>query len=85
MITYLKSKEIDLEKLYQDILETFINIHDSLKDIYFVEEYRVKLPDIIDKHAPILKKEILAHPNSRWFAEKISVKKRLERKKIKLD
>ena len=76
--------KINLEAFKTDIkdaLDTFTttgNANDSL------ETYNTTLCNLVDKHAPLIEREITIRPQTQWFTEEIRVEKHrlrnLERK-----
>ena len=82
-----KIKDIDIEKLSSDIINSDLlrNPPTELNDL--VECYDSTISDIFEQHAPVQEKEIVLRPHAPWYTDSIRLAKhawrRAERKWMK--
>jgi hypothetical protein len=70
-VTYRKLRSIDIESFRNDIesLE-IINSNVIISDVdEHVESFNNSLASLVDKHAPLLTKQITLRPTSPWYNE----------------
>lgn len=83
-IKFREIQNINLENFRQDIYRSnlYINPPNTLDDL--VDMYNSVLTGLIDKHAPLITRNVTARPNAQWFNNELRIKKRetrrLERK-----
>ena len=84
-ITTRKIDAIDVDTFCRDILESELYTHPSSDLNTLVDQYDHVLRDLLDKHAPLLSKEITCRPNAPWYNDELRKAKqnlrRLEHKK----
>jgi hypothetical protein len=70
-VTYRKLRSIDIESLRNDIKSLeIINSNVIISDVdEHVESFNNSLTSLIDKHAPLLTKQITLRPTSPWYNE----------------
>ena len=75
-----KLKDVDLDKVQDDIKSsTLINSPPvGLDDL--VNMYNKTLNDIMEKHAPVVEKEVIIRPRTPWFSEPIKKAKQMMRR-----
>ena len=83
-VTFRKLRSIDIDSLYEDIGNSNPS-HNSHHDLNtLVENYDRTLSSILDKHAPILQREVIIRPPAPWYNQEVALEKnkrrRLERK-----
>ena len=79
-IKFRKINNIDTELLSQDLQECRVIKHPP-SDLYeLVISYNSDLNEIIEKHAPLLEKEVVLRPHAPWYTEHIQHAK-IERRK----
>ena len=80
MQTYRKLKDIDIEALQADILQSslYTSPADSVNDL--VLQYNSVLEDIMDSHAPKKTRKITVRPNTPWYTDDIRKAKQNRRK-----
>ena len=83
-ITYRKWKDLDIAALTCDIDEsslTSADVRSSWTSVSeAVQQYDDTLKHIIDKHAPVITKEVKIRPNTSWYTSDIAQEKRKRRK-----
>ncbi len=84
-VSYRKLKTINPELLSCDIRKSNITKCDDLE--HLVDSYNSTLTEIIDNHAPVIKKKIIIRPNTNWYNSNLRqakvIRRRLERRFLK--
>jgi hypothetical protein len=81
VITYRKFKLINMEKFKDDIAKSDLCTNPSIQLDDLVSSYNNTLSSILDNHAPLIKKTVLARPHRvPWFSDEIKVAIRQRRK-----
>ena len=79
-IQFRKMKEIDRENLANDIRESNLVQSPPTDVAELVSVYNDTLISFLDKHAPLIEKEIILRVKSPWFTDDIKVANRERRK-----
>ncbi|CAG2249207.1 unnamed protein product [Mytilus edulis] len=80
-VTYRKYRDINLDDIKNDFVESIppiVNVTEPVGNL--VSLYNTNMISIIDKHAPIVSKEITLRPNTEWHTEELRDAKRNCRK-----
>ena len=81
VITYRKFKLINMEKFKDDIAKSDLCTNPSIQLDDLVSSYNNTLSSILDNHAPLIKKTVMARPHRvPWFSDEIKVAIRQRRK-----
>jgi hypothetical protein len=87
LITYRKTKAINLSEFNNDIEQEYSALSKNLDIAESTAFYNDKLSEILEEHAPLQSKSVIARPNNKWYSQYIrsqkTIKRRLERKKNK--
>jgi hypothetical protein len=78
-IKYRKYKSVNVEEFSQDIKNSdlYRNPEDDIGDL--VSQYNNVLTEILDKHAPVIEKQITVRPHMPWYTEKLKAQKCIRR------
>ncbi len=81
-VTYRKLRSIDIESFRNDIKSLeIINSNVIISDVdEHVESLNNSLESLVDKHAPLLTKQVTLRPTSPWYNEELHEAKHLKRK-----
>ncbi|VDI70250.1 Hypothetical predicted protein [Mytilus galloprovincialis] len=79
-VTYRKLRNISTDDIIHDLVnsEIFQNQERPLEDL--VNLYSTELSSILDKHAPLISKNLILRPNTEWYTDDLRVAKRNRRK-----
>jgi hypothetical protein len=79
-ITYRKINAINIDAFREDVGKSSLlqHPHDNLDDL--VSQYNQDLSEILDKHAPLIKRTVRLRPHCPWFNEELLQAKRRKRK-----
>ena len=79
-VSFRKYRNIVIDDLKNDILNSnaLQNPKGSIDEL--VETYNTQLSAIIDKHAPVQSKTIIMRPNTKWYTEELRTAKQDRRK-----
>ncbi len=80
-ISYRKLKSIDIGAFSKDLAESNVVQHPTNDLNKLVNDYNTTLRSILDKHAPIRKRQMVVRHHEPWFTDAIKAEK-LRRKKL---
>ncbi|CAC5424857.1 unnamed protein product [Mytilus coruscus] len=84
-VTYRKYRDINLDDIKNDFVESIPSVVNATEPLdSLVSLYNTNLISVIDKHAPIVSKEITLRPNTEWHTEELRDAKRNCRKAERL-
>ena len=78
-ISFRKIRDINLKEFEKDILESDLVTCPSDDINELVKQYNRTLTSLMEKHAPIIRKDILVRQNTKWFTEEIKMAKQKRR------
>ncbi len=79
-ITFRNLKSIDINSFREDLQQCALIILNATCIDDMVREYNSSLAALLDKHAPLISKEVYIRPNSPWFTEELKCAKRQKRR-----
>ena len=79
-ISYRKIKAIDINAFKEDLKQSALCCEEPRELDDLVSRYNSVCSDLLDKHAPIIKKTITVRPRVPWFSDTIKAAKRERRK-----
>lgn len=74
-----KLKEIDHDKLCEDIRTSPLLLNPSSCLNTLVQQYNFCLGNLLDKHAPVVERKIILRPHAPWYNDQLRSEKRLKR------
>ena len=83
-VSYRKYRAISVSDLIQDIKSASIlhSVGGSIDDL--VDAYSTGLASIVNKHAPLITKQVKLRPNTPWYSEELRNEKQKRRKAERL-
>ncbi|XP_061186395.1 uncharacterized protein LOC133194455 [Saccostrea echinata] len=83
LVSSRQFREVNIKDLSSDLDDTlsFLKLDDISLDDH-VTNYDSIVRDVVDKHAPLLSKEITLRPNTKWYSSELRKAKR-EKRKVK--
>jgi hypothetical protein len=76
-VNYHKYREINLNDIGKDISDSVTPILNETEPVgNLVNLYDTNLKLVVDRHAPIVSKEITIQPNTEWHTEELRIAKR---------
>ena len=84
ILHFRKLNGIDIEEFRSDIIASQLtrSPRDDIDGL--VAQYNDTMSNILDKHAPLITKEVRVRPNTPWYDESVTLAKR-ERRKPNVD
>jgi hypothetical protein len=79
-VSFRKYRNIVIDDLNNDILNSNALPNPTGSIYELVETYNTQLSAIIDKHAPVQSKTIILRPNTKWYTEELGTAKQDRRK-----
>ena len=80
-ISFRKIRSINMENFENDVTLSLLAKLDSTDSIEgAVSKYNSELADILNKHAPVITKTVVIHPDTPWFTSEIELAKRERRR-----
>ena len=75
LMEYRKLRNIDIEQFQHDITtsQLVINPADDLDEL--ISQYNKTLSDLLDQHAPMIKRMVTVRPNTSWYSDEIRKEK----------
>ena len=80
IIQYRKLKDIDIDAFKTDLYKSRLFQEDTHDVNKLANLFKEKMSNILDKHAPLITKEVYVCPDSPWFTEDLAEMKRVKRK-----
>jgi hypothetical protein len=79
LVSFRKIKDIDPAEFKQDLAKSEVVVSPANEINDLIRQYNASLLAVLNKHAPVLTKNIVVRPHSPWFNDDIKLAKRARR------